>query len=649
MNLRSKFARMGFRPKVRLLLVVCSLAAILVTTLGAFVFQVRSLGHSLHQKHHTMALLIADNLSAAVAFNDREAITSILASLEADSDVVTARVLDLGGTVLATVENPAYRDGPFRHLHVVPETVAVGTESLGLLEITFDDGPALLRLSLVYLGLSALVAAAAAGIAIMLGRIMSEPVLAPISHLTAVAHSISEQGDSSLRAPLTENPDIDVLVGALNRMLDRIQWQERELHGARDHLARQVVALEHEIKQRRRIQEERLVIERKMQDSQRLESLGVLAGGVAHDFNNLLAAILGNANLAQMRLPEGSPVQRNLKQIETISTRAAELCRQMLAYAGRGPMQLAPVKVDELVRETAELLRVSIGADCELAITSAPDLPAVLGDGSQLRQIVLNLVVNAAEAIGDARLGQITVHVSQRTYETVEFAHARVGRELTTGTFVTIEVADNGPGMKADVLERIFEPFFSTKFTGRGLGLAATLGIIRRHHGALFVTSVPGGGSTFRVVLPAVETTVETELVQHPALASNWRGSGRVLVVDDEEGARQAEADFVEELGFNAIVASSGEEALKRFEEHRGDFAAAVLDFLLPRMDGVELASLLRQRHPDLPVLLLSGYAESSAIADLPPHLQRNFLSKPFTFRNFAAALRKTIEAEQAE
>ncbi len=640
------WAHYGFRRRVRLLLLACCVSALAVATLGSFVFQLYSRQDGLHHKNAMLAQWLAGQVSAAVAFRDHETATTMLSSLAIDDDILGATITTRNGAKFTSYTAPQKERPWFSHPHVVVRDIVVDREVLGQLTIETDDGSALVDLARVYLGISALVSAIAIAVALILGQRLGQRLLSPINHLVTVARSISEQGDSSLRAQPTGNPDVDELVRALNQMLERIQWQERELQGARDRLAQQVVALEHEIQQRRRIQEERLVIERKMQDSQRLESLGVLAGGVAHDFNNLLAAILGNANLAQMRLPSNSPVQRHIKQIEVISTRAAELCRQMLAYAGRGPLALEPVSIDQLVRETAELLRVSIGQDCDLEIDTGPDLPLVLGDGSQLRQIVLNLVVNASEAIGESRLGTIQVAVGVRDFEAPEFADARVGRELDPGNYIFIRVHDNGPGMAPEVVDRIFEPFFTTKFTGRGLGLAATLGIIRRHEGALFVESKVGLGSQFTVVLPHTGHALETSLTQHPTLAATWRGSGRVLVVDDEEGARQAETEFVEELGFVATSASSGEEALRIFNAASADFVAVVVDYLMPRMDGVELAGLLQQRHPNLPILLLSGFAGSSAITDLPPKLQNNFLAKPFTFRAFAAALRKAIDAE---
>lgn len=640
------WAHFGFARRIRLLLVVCCLSAVLVAIVGTSIMAAISHDRMQHESFSSLTRVLAGNLAAAVAFRDATSAQLILNTLSEVPEARSAEVQQADGTVLTRHTKPT-EPGFYSHRHAYDEAITVDGETVGRLHLSTDSGPALVALGLAHLGISALIACFAIGLALWLGRHLGSRLLAPINHLTSVASSISKHGDSSLRASPTGNPDVDVLVQALNQMLDRIQWQKRELHAARDRYAEQVVTLEHEIKQRRLIQEERIQIERKMQDAQRLESLGVLAGGVAHDFNNLLAAILGNTNLAQMRLPNESPVQRNLKQIETISTRAAELCRQMLAYAGRGPMALEPLSVDQLVRETAELLRVSIGHDCELSIEAAPGIPLVLGDGSQLRQIVLNFVVNASEAIGENHPGRILITVTSRSYATIDFAHARVGRELPAGDYVVISVADDGPGMSAEVLDRIFEPFFTTKFTGRGLGLAASLGIIRRHEGALFVESSVGVGSTFTVVLPASSADVSRTLAQHPSLAASWRGSGRILIVDDDESARQTEADFAEELGFIATVASSGDEALSYFNEGRGEFAAVVADYLMPRMDGVELAGILRQRHPHLPILLLSGFAESSAITDLPDHLQQNFLSKPFNFRTFATALRKAIETER--
>jgi signal transduction histidine kinase len=255
-----------------------------------------------------------------------------------------------------------------------------------------------------------------------------------------------------------------------------------------------------------RLEEERRHLEEKMRETQKLESLGLMAGGIAHDFNNLLTGIMGNAGLCQMQLDRSNPLHENLELIQTTSQRAADLCMQMLAYVGQGKRMHVEVEVSALVRETVKLVNLSVSGKVAVKLDLASGLRPVEGDPTQLQQIVMNLVINASEAIGD-RLGEIHVTTGARRMEPHEFASAVLEPELRGGNYLFLEVRDTGDGMAPETLAKIFDPFFTTKFTGRGLGLAATIGIVRSHHGALFVESAPGEGSTFRLLLPVSTRT----------------------------------------------------------------------------------------------------------------------------------------------
>jgi len=247
-----------------------------------------------------------------------------------------------------------------------------------------------------------------------------------------------------------------------------------------------------------RAEQERLALERKLLETQKLESLGVLAGGIAHDFNNLLAAVLGNVSLCSMQLPSDSPLRPYLSSIETTIHRAAELCKQMLAYSGRGRFQAQAVNLNVIIREMAELLRISINKRVRLELDLASGVPAVKGDATQLRQVIMNLIINASEAIAPHE-GVIALKTSTVT---VRADTGEPASGVPDGEYVVLEVRDSGTGMDELTKARIFDPFFTTKFTGRGLGLAATQGIVRGHHGAIMVDTAPGKGSTFRVYLP---------------------------------------------------------------------------------------------------------------------------------------------------
>jgi PAS domain S-box-containing protein len=380
---------------------------------------------------------------------------------------------------------------------------------------------------------------------------------------------------------------------------------------------------------------ERKLAEEALRQAQRLESLGVLAGGLAHDFNNLLTVIAGNLALVGARLDRGHEAAPHLAQIEAAVFRAAELTRQMLAYAGKGAFLIAPVDLSRTVREIAELLRVSIPGRVEIASELAA-VPAVNADRAQLQQVVMNLVTNAGEAIGDAD-GRITLRTSVEVLDEPFLASELQGQELAPGRYVRLEVADTGHGMTPEVLAHIFDPFFSTKRPGRGLGLSALVGIVRAHRGGLRVRSAPGAGTTFQVYFPATETAASSA---EPA-APLGRTRGTVLLVDDDRPVRRAGRIQLEYLGLTVLEAADGEEAVGVFRAERARIDFVLMDLTMPRMGGYEAFGEMRRIDPGVRVVLCSGWAESDLDArfrDAPPTF---FLPKPYR----DADLRRMLDA----
>lgn len=351
-----------------------------------------------------------------------------------------------------------------------------------------------------------------------------------------------------------------------------------------------------------------LATERRLHEAQKLESLGVLAGGVAHDFNNLLTGILGHANLVRALLPGDHSAHLSLGQIETASQRAAELCRQMLAYSGHGRVAVRRVDVGELVRETAGLLKVSLAEDARLNFDLPDGLPGVIADATQLRQIVMNLVLNASEALPENG-GEITLRTRLVEADAELFSDCVFAPELPAGAYVELEVSDTGCGMPPAVLSRIFDPFFTTKFTGRGLGLASVLGIVRGHHGALRVRSSPGAGTTFLLYFPAgAPVPAAPETTPRAAPPSGFR----LLVVDDDCSSATSIAAFARTCGHSVDAYPAASDALNRFLASPQSFHAAIMAFPPPRTGGASLLDRLRQNRPDLPVLL-AGSPEPAA------------------------------------
>jgi two-component system, cell cycle sensor histidine kinase and response regulator CckA len=393
-----------------------------------------------------------------------------------------------------------------------------------------------------------------------------------------------------------------------------------------------------DITERKAAEEQKLALERKLLEAQKLESLGVLAGGIAHDFNNILTSILGNTTLAAMDLPEAHRARRQLTQIERAAQRAADLCAQMLAYAGRASFVTVPLNLSRLVHDTAALLEVSVGRRVRLELLVDDTLPAVMGDPTQLRQIVMNLVINAADSLGDRTDGHVVVRTFTRDLTADDFRGAVHSPKLPAGRYVGLEVSDNGCGMPPEILARIFEPFFTTKFSGRGLGLAAARGIVQRHDGALFVETAPGRGTCFRLFLPVTAATAADSTAPLEPAAGALHGT--VLVVDDEEPVREVSREALTALGLTVIEAADGAAALARLQENGHGIRLVLLDLTMPGLPGDETLRRLRQTHPDLPVVVMSGYSEGETMQRCASLGVAGFLPKPFDVAALTARLR---------
>ena len=358
---------------------------------------------------------------------------------------------------------------------------------------------------------------------------------------------------------------------------------------------------------------EELAEQRKREHAQRLESLGVLAGGIAHDFNNLLAAILGNASLGRMKLEAGEPAAIHLSRIEQASKQAAALCKQMLDYSGKGKMEVGPVHLSRMAEETLDLLRASISKRARLHLDLDPDLPLVQGDESQLRQVLMNLVINASEALG-GQDGTIAIRTGPAgmAADDIERCQACHGAfELGEGPFVALEVEDDGCGMDEETLRRLFDPFFTTKFTGRGLGMSAVLGIVRGHGGAICVDSRPGAYSRFKVMLPCAESAASAP-TDAGDVAGDAASGATVLVVDDEDMVREIAAEILQEAGLETLQARDGAEAVDIYREQGDAIDLVLLDVTMPNMDGRECLQALRRINPGVRVVLASGYSEET-------------------------------------
>jgi len=381
----------------------------------------------------------------------------------------------------------------------------------------------------------------------------------------------------------------------------------------------------------------------KLEHTQRLESLGVLAGGIAHDFNNILTAILGNASLARMKLEHTSAVQEHLHKIEVSSRRAGNLCHQMLTYAGKGKRVAKPMNISALINDVSTMLEVSLGKNITLEKCLETSLPSIEADEAQMEQVIMNLITNANEAM-QGKNGSIAITTGIMQGDEAYLKTCLGTKNPQEGQYVFLEVSDNGCGMNAQTKARMFDPFFTTKRAGRGLGMSALLGIVSQHHGALHLRSREGEGTTFRILFPRVEHHVgEVQHSEDPEI--NTRFSGVALVVDDEETVRETASLLLEHMGFDVLVAEDGRAGVEAFRKNKDQITVVLLDMNMPRMNGKEACQKMKDMRPNIPIILASGYSETHLSDDFMKKRTAGFLHKPYSKTHLVQVLHRAINS----
>jgi signal transduction histidine kinase/CheY-like chemotaxis protein len=385
-----------------------------------------------------------------------------------------------------------------------------------------------------------------------------------------------------------------------------------------------------ETTERKRAEKAREDLERKMLEAQRLESIGLLAGGIAHDFNNLLTGILGNASLAEEFATAETPLAICLEEIVKAGQRAAHLTKQMLAYAGKGRFVIESVDLSRETEEVVRLVQPSISKKIEIQLTLPKNLPPVAADKGQVQQVIMNLVVNAAEAIGSLP-GILSIRTGVRKLTERHIRSVLSEAAIEPGVYSCLEVRDSGCGMDEATKARIFDPFFTTKFTGRGLGLAAVSGIVRSHKGGIYVKSSPGQGSTFQVYFPVASQPAAAGRQETRRLSVQISPGQNILVVDDERVILRMAQSALERQGCRVLVAESGPAAIELFRRHAQEISLIILDLSMPGMSGLEALPLLHKIRDDVPVLISSGYSESETLRLFSGQKISGFLQKPYT------------------
>ena len=415
-----------------------------------------------------------------------------------------------------------------------------------------------------------------------------------------------------------------------------------ELKQRSDELLRTNKQLQEEIKERKKAEEDRREIEGRLKQLQKLRSLVIMAGGITHDFNNILTGIIGYSEIARMDLSPDSPVRGAIDKIIEFSGRATELTRQILAYSGGGKTQMKPFNLSRVAQETIQLLIMSIAPGCHLRYDFSDSLPIIEGDDNQIRQVIMNLIINSSEAMGEGG-GFIVIKTGQMECSQSYLKNCYIYEDIPEGTYVYLEAEDTGCGMTKDIQDKIFDPFFTTKFTGRGLGLAVVLGIVRRHNGAIKVQSEPGKGTTIRVLFPISDRVLIEDKLEKPPVVSSCT-TGTILVIDDEPHICKLTKIILEFFGFVVMTAFGGRKGLEIFNAHKDEIDLVLLDMIMPDMDGKEVFEELKNIREGIEIVLISGYSEEVAMNYFEGKELAGFIQKPYNQEQLVEAVQKIIE-----
>jgi len=439
----------------------------------------------------------------------------------------------------------------------------------------------------------------------------------------------------------------------LDGLVHNIQIKEKRLNGHFDITVSPVydeegrisafVHIMRDISEQIRAEEERRRLEQKFQQTQKLESLGVLAGGIAHDFNNILTIILGHCYIVKEEYDPSDSRKSHVVKIESAANRAADLCRQMLTYAGNSPLKSVRINLHLLIDELVRMLQSAIKKNVVIQLDLDSDLPDITGDNAQIQQVFMNLVINAAEAIGD-RNGTINITLRKLTVPEDQPVKDFMGNIISAGCYGYIEISDTGCGMDIETQKRIFEPFYTTKFTGRGLGMSAVLGIVKSHDGALQLSSTPGVGTTFKIYFPLPEKTESAETTKITGYVPLATSTGNVLLVEDEEALRKVGSALLGAMGYSVVTACNGREALQIFRERGIEIDMILLDMIMPEMGGIDTYHELRKIDPLVPIVICSGYGVDGILNNIDADKNLDSISKPYRPDQLQSIFRRLLD-----
>jgi len=648
------FRDFSIKRKLTLIAMLTSTISLLLVCIAFITYEVVIFQHRVLDELKVSAEMIANNCTAAIVFQDQETAGEILAALRIEDQIVSAGIFTADDRLFAlytrngAVFNPATRIKTEQHRFdekylYLSHPIVLHDEEIGSIYIQYEMTEMKARLKqyativIVIFLLSLLVSLA---IATNLQKIISKPIL----HIMRIAKKVSQEKDYSLRAIKESNDELGVLVDGFNEMLMQIQKRDMTLQRYQEELEHRVQerteALQLEIMERKRAEHEKERIQAQLLQAQKMEAIGVLAGGVAHDFNNLLTAIQGCTNLAMEELGETHRVFDDLKEIQTATRRATDLTHQLLLFSRKQPMKAVMLDMNDCIKSLLKMFSRLIEEDIEIITEFEDDLWTVEGDRGTLEQVIMNLVVNAKDAM--PRGGKI--HIKSDNV-IIDSFYCKSMPEARIGKYVRISVSDTGIGISNEDLRHIFEPFFTTKGIGRGtgLGLSVIYGIVKQHEGWINVYSDIGHGTTFKVYLPAVKVKKNNKEVKEPVLEA-LKGNGEtILVVEDESNVREFSRKALTKYGYNTIIASNLEEAKKMYINEKDRLDLIFSDVVLPDGSGIELVDYILKDNPALRILLTSGYTDHKSQWPVIQQRGYRFLQKPYALADLLRIIRETI------
>jgi signal transduction histidine kinase/ActR/RegA family two-component response regulator len=649
--------KLSIKRKLLLLTMATTISALALANGGVIIYETKSNKHKLTNELLTLAKVIANYSKAALVFGDKKAAENALAVLEYKKGVTAACIYSSDGNVFARFpqsaaaasfppapEKKGYRFEEERFLLFQPIAYHEKDEVRGTLFIASDLSE-VYRPSKIHLIILMIAMPLPLLIAFLVSSSLQGKISKPIEHLVRVAKTVSRQRDYSLRAVKTSDDEIGSLIDGFNDMLGQIQKRDRELQDARDELEKRVEArvkdLHVEIAERKKAEERERKLQEQLARSARMESLGILAGGVAHDLNNILGPIVAYPDLILKELPHDCTARDDVIAVRDSAIKAAAVIQDLLTLARRGSYQMQTVSINDVVtsylNSPAFKEKLSLHSGVRVDTRLDEDRLPITGSAPHLSQVLMNLVINAMEATPGC--GSITVETARQN---LNYPRRAYDREITPGVYAVLRVADTGKGIDADDVEHIFEPFYTKKQMGRsgtGLGLAVVYGVVSDLDGFIDLQTTPGKGSTFSLYFPALPNDVKNGTV---AEGFDIRGSESILVVDDDESQRTLASRLLSHLGYNVATVGDGHTAVQIVREH--GFDLVILDMIMEDdFDGLETYKCIRQTRPQQRCIIASGFSETERVREAEALGSGLYIRKPYTIDEIGRAVRSML------